>query len=52
MLIAGALQMPLVGAEGLQAAGVNVVTIPGSGHVVMDDQPAAFVEALAAAFPD
>ena len=43
---------PLVDAEGLAAAGVTVVTIDDSGHVMMDDQPAAFVEALAAALPD
>ena len=43
---------PLVDAEGLAAAGVATVTIADSGHVMMDDQPAAFVEALAAAPPD
>ena len=43
---------PLVDAESLAAAGVAVVTIADSGHVMMDDQPAAFVEALAAALPD
>jgi pimeloyl-ACP methyl ester carboxylesterase len=43
---------PLLDAEGLVAAGVTVVTIVDSGHVMMDDQPAAFVEALAAALPD
>jgi pimeloyl-ACP methyl ester carboxylesterase len=38
---------PLVDAEGLQAAGVRVVTIPDAGHVMMEDQPEAFVAALA-----
>ena len=42
----------LVDADGLRAAGVRVVTIAGAGHLMMDDQPAAFVEALAAALPD
>jgi len=40
---------PLVGAEGLQAAGVRVVTIPDAGHMMMADQPDAFVAAVAAA---
>jgi pimeloyl-ACP methyl ester carboxylesterase len=39
-------------AEGLTAAGVDVVTIGDAGHVMMADQPTAFVEALAAALPD
>jgi pimeloyl-ACP methyl ester carboxylesterase len=43
---------PLVGAEGLRASGVRVVTIGDAGHIMMDDQPAAFIDALAAAFPD
>jgi pimeloyl-ACP methyl ester carboxylesterase len=43
---------PLVDAEGLEAAGVRVVRIADAGHVMMDDQPLAFVEAVAAAFPD
>jgi pimeloyl-ACP methyl ester carboxylesterase len=43
---------PLVDAEGLRAAGVRVVTIADAGHVMMNDQPRAFVEALAAAVPD
>ncbi len=40
---------PLVDAEGLQAAGVRVVTIPDAGHMMMEDQPEAFVAALATA---
>jgi pimeloyl-ACP methyl ester carboxylesterase len=40
---------PLVDAEGLQAAGVTVVTIPDAGHLMMEDQPEAFVAALASA---
>ena len=34
---------------GLEGAGVRVVTIPRAGHVMMDDDPQAFVEALVAA---
>ena len=33
----------------LEAAGVRVVTIPRAGHLMMDDDPPAFVEALVAA---
>jgi pimeloyl-ACP methyl ester carboxylesterase len=40
---------PLVDAEGLQAAGVKVVTIPDAGHMMMADQPEAFVAAVASA---
>jgi pimeloyl-ACP methyl ester carboxylesterase len=40
---------PLVDAEGLQAAGVTVVTIPDAGHLMMEDQPEAFVAALGSA---
>jgi pimeloyl-ACP methyl ester carboxylesterase len=43
---------PLVDAAGLEAAGVRLVTIAGAGHMMMQDQPAAFVEAIAAALPD
>ncbi|MFF8405444.1 alpha/beta fold hydrolase [Streptomyces sp. NPDC014846] len=35
--------------EGLEAAGVRVVTVPGAGHNVMFDNPDAFVAAVAAA---
>ena len=31
------------------ACGVRVVTIPRAGHVMMNDDPPAFIEALAAA---
>jgi pimeloyl-ACP methyl ester carboxylesterase len=40
---------PLVDAEGLQTAGVRVVTIPDAGHMMMADQPEAFVAAVASA---
>ena len=40
---------PLVDAEGLHPAGVRVATIPDAGHMMMADQPDAFVAALAAA---
>jgi pimeloyl-ACP methyl ester carboxylesterase len=43
---------PLVDAEGLEASGVSVVTIAGAGHMMMSDQPEAFVSALEAALPD
>ena len=43
---------PLVDAAGLQASGVGVVTIAGAGHMLMDDQPEAFVAALETALPD
>jgi pimeloyl-ACP methyl ester carboxylesterase len=39
-------------AEGPETAGIRVVTIADAGHVMMDDQPAAFTAALAAAFAD
>lgn len=42
---------PLVDAAGLQASGVHVVTIAGAGHMMMSDQPDAFVAALEAALP-
>jgi pimeloyl-ACP methyl ester carboxylesterase len=32
---------------GLEAAGVKVVTIPDAGHMMMRDNPAAFIAALA-----
>jgi pimeloyl-ACP methyl ester carboxylesterase len=43
---------PLADAEGLTAAGVDVVTIADAGHRMMDDQPEAFAQALWAALPD
>ncbi|GGY98850.1 alpha/beta hydrolase [Streptomyces olivaceoviridis] len=36
----------LAGREGLEAAGVRVVTVPGAGHNVMFDNPDAFVAAV------
>lgn len=42
----------LVDPEGLEASGVSVVTIPDAGHVMMYDQPEAFVAALTSALPD
>ncbi|MEU6759746.1 hypothetical protein [Streptomyces sp. NPDC046685] len=38
----------LPGAEGLLAAGVDVVTVPGAGHNIMFDNPDAFADAVAA----
>jgi pimeloyl-ACP methyl ester carboxylesterase len=43
---------PLVDAQGLEASGVRVVRILDCGHMLMADQPEAFVAALAAALPD
>jgi len=40
---------PLLDAEGLIASGVDVVTIPNAGHMMMFDAPAAFARALASA---
>lgn len=45
----GALSGELPGGEGLEAAGVRVVTVPGAGHNVMFDNPDAFVTAVAGA---
>ncbi|MFF3615692.1 alpha/beta fold hydrolase [Streptomyces sp. NPDC002580] len=43
----GELSGELPGAEGLEAAEVRVVTVPGSGHNIMFDNPDAFVAAVA-----
>ena len=40
---------PLVDIEGLVASGVRVETVANAGHMVMDDAPGAYVEALAVA---
>ncbi|MFH8392083.1 alpha/beta fold hydrolase [Streptomyces sp. NPDC018036] len=42
----GELSGELPGAEGLEAAGVRVVTVPGAGHNIMFDNPAAFAQAV------
>jgi pimeloyl-ACP methyl ester carboxylesterase len=39
---------PLLDARGLRRAGVEVTTIPDAGHMMMFDNPAAFVAAVAA----
>lgn len=39
----------LLDAEGLEAAGVRLFVIPGAGHMMMRDNPPAFLAALAAA---
>lgn len=39
---------PLLDEAGLEAAGVRVVTIPDAGHMMMLDNPVAFIAALAA----
>ncbi|MFJ9826397.1 alpha/beta fold hydrolase [Streptomyces sp. NPDC101160] len=43
----GELSGELPGADGLRAAGVGVVTVPGAGHNIMFDNPAAFARAVA-----
>ncbi|MFF3906775.1 alpha/beta fold hydrolase [Streptomyces sp. NPDC001848] len=43
----GELSGELAGREGLEAAGVCVVTVPGAGHNVMFDNPDALVAAVA-----
>ncbi|MGW0820702.1 alpha/beta fold hydrolase [Streptomyces sp. NPDC002845] len=43
----GELSGELPGREGLEAAGVRVVTVPGAGHNVMFDNPDAFVAVVA-----
>jgi len=48
--IRGELGEELRDAAGLEAAGVGVVTVPQAGHLMMDDDPDAFVGALVTAF--
>ncbi|MFD7979318.1 alpha/beta fold hydrolase [Streptomyces sp. NPDC059071] len=43
----GGLSGELPGADGLVAAGVEVVTVPGAGHNIMFDDPDAFTRAVA-----
>ncbi|MFD4553734.1 alpha/beta fold hydrolase [Streptomyces sp. NPDC058469] len=43
----GELSGELPDSEGLEAAGVHVVTVPGAGHNVMFDNPEAFAAAVA-----
>ncbi|MEO5703767.1 MAG: alpha/beta hydrolase [Candidatus Limnocylindrales bacterium] len=45
--IKGAHGEPLLDEAGLEAAGVHVVTIQDAGHMMMFDNPPAFVDALA-----
>jgi pimeloyl-ACP methyl ester carboxylesterase len=40
---------PLLDADGLRAAGIQVITIPNAGHMMMRDNPRAFVDAVATA---
>ncbi len=46
MFIKGDRGEPLLDEEGLEAAGVRVVTIPDAGHMMMFDNPTAYVAAL------
>jgi pimeloyl-ACP methyl ester carboxylesterase len=43
---------PLLDAEGLAAAGVRVVVIPDAGHMMMTDNPPAFLAAVVTALGD
>ncbi|MFF2566521.1 alpha/beta fold hydrolase [Streptomyces sp. NPDC058084] len=43
----GELSGELAGADGLRAAGVDVVVVPGAGHNIMFDNPDAFTRAVA-----
>jgi pimeloyl-ACP methyl ester carboxylesterase len=45
----GALSGELKGREALEGAGVRVVTVPGAGHNIMFDAPAAFAAEVAGA---
>ena len=47
MFIVGERGEPLLDRDGLQASGARVVVIPDAGHMMMGDQPDAFVAALA-----
>jgi len=40
---------PLLDAAGLRAAGIQVITIPDAGHMMMLDNPPAFLDALSTA---
>jgi pimeloyl-ACP methyl ester carboxylesterase len=44
----GELSGGLPGADGLRAAGVDIVTVPGAGHNIMFDNPDVFADAVAA----
>ncbi|MGW8887534.1 alpha/beta fold hydrolase [Streptomyces sp. NPDC055749] len=46
----GALSGELLGADGLMASGVRVLTVPGAGHNIMFDRPDALVGAIAERF--
>ena len=47
MFVHGDRGEPLVDTGGLQRAGIRVVTIPNAGHMMMFDNPPAFVAAIA-----
>lgn len=40
---------PLLDADGLRAAGIQVITIPNAGHMMMRDNPPAFLDAISTA---
>lgn len=47
VFLQGELSGELPGADGLEAAGVRVVAVPGAGHNIMFDNPDAFAAAVA-----
>ncbi|MFB0614977.1 alpha/beta fold hydrolase [Streptomyces sp. AGS-58] len=47
VFLQGAYSGELAGRDGLESAGVRVVTVPGAGHNAMFDNPDAFAEAVA-----
>lgn len=47
LYLQGELSGELPGADGLEAAGVRVVNVPGAGHNIMFDNPDAFAAAVA-----
>jgi pimeloyl-ACP methyl ester carboxylesterase len=47
MFVHGDRGEPLLDASGLRRAGIRVVTIPNAGHMMMSDNPPAFVAAVA-----
>lgn len=44
--ISGELGEPFLDVEGVRAAGIRRTVVPGAGHMIMEDQPGGYVEAL------
>jgi pimeloyl-ACP methyl ester carboxylesterase len=45
--INGEVGEPLRDADGMRAAGIRLETVPRAGHMIMEDEPGAYVEAVA-----